>query len=165
LSGAPHEALVQAAFEQLKSTGSIKANTDRWLLSEFDATSGLSDAQRRLVARIEEAFLHAGVAAPSVAEVTGKSAAARESLQYLLENGRVVRLQTRERGSMLVLHAETIEAVREKISRRFPYPDQFAVKDARDLLGTTRKHVVPLLEHLDATGFTLRKGDMRQIRK
>lgn len=164
LDGATHEVLVQAACERLKSAGRIAASGDRWHLSEFDPTAGLSDAQRRLVARIEEVFAKSGVVSPSVSDVVGKNSAARESLQYLMETGRVVRLQTRDR-SMLALHASTLESVREQISRQFPYPDEFAVKDVRDLLGTTRKYVVPLLEHLDATGFTLRKGDMRHIRQ
>lgn len=33
-----------------------------------------------------------------------------------------------------------------------------------DLLGSTRKHITPLMEHLDAVGFTIRIGDTRQIR-
>jgi selenocysteine-specific elongation factor len=31
----------------------------------------------------------------------------------------------------------------------------------RDLLGTSRKYALPLLEHLDAAGFTKRRGDVR----
>ncbi|MGD8324432.1 MAG: selenocysteine-specific translation elongation factor [Gammaproteobacteria bacterium] len=165
LTGEPHEALVQAACERLKSTHEIKASGDRWHLSSFEPTAGLSDVQRRLVARIEAAFSRSGVVSPSIEEIVGTSTAARESLRFLMDSGRVVRLQTRDRKQMLVLHASAIQGVREQISRRFPYPDEFAVKDVRDLLGTTRKHVVPLLEHLDATGFTLRRGDMRRIRQ
>jgi selenocysteine-specific elongation factor len=164
LPGEPHEVLVHRACDRLKEAGSIRANGDRWHLSEFDPTAGLSETQRSLIARIEAVFAKSGVVSPSVSEVVGKSTAARESLRYLLETGKVVRLQIRGRD-MLALHSNTIEAVREQISRQFPFPEEFAVKDVRDLLGTTRKHVVPLLEHLDATGFTLRKGDMRHIRR
>jgi hypothetical protein len=32
-------------------------------------------------------------------------------------------------------------------------------------LGASRKYVIPLLEHLDKQGFTLRTGDQRAIRK
>ena len=35
------------------------------------------------------------------------------------------------------------------------------VDDVRDALGTSRKHVLPLLSHLDATGVTRRRGDLR----
>jgi len=35
------------------------------------------------------------------------------------------------------------------------------VAEVRDALGTSRKHVLPLLGHLDATGATRRRGDVR----
>jgi selenocysteine-specific elongation factor len=34
----------------------------------------------------------------------------------------------------------------------------------RDLIGLTRKYAVPLLEWFDATGITLRSGDVRVLR-
>lgn len=40
----------------------------------------------------------------------------------------------------------------------------FAASDVRDKLSTTRKFVIPLLEYFDATGFTLRQGDLRVIK-
>jgi selenocysteine-specific elongation factor len=40
-------------------------------------------------------------------------------------------------------------------------PEGFTVADARDALGITRKHAVPLLGHLDSIGVTRRRGDLR----
>jgi selenocysteine-specific elongation factor len=40
-------------------------------------------------------------------------------------------------------------------------PDGITVAEVRDALGTTRKHALPLLNHLDATGVTRRRGDLR----
>ena len=40
-------------------------------------------------------------------------------------------------------------------------PDGITVAQVRDALGTSRKHAVPLLAHLDATGVTRRRGDLR----
>jgi len=40
-------------------------------------------------------------------------------------------------------------------------PDGVTVSEVREALGATRKHVVPLLEHLDASGVTRRRGDVR----
>jgi len=34
----------------------------------------------------------------------------------------------------------------------------------RDELGTTRKYLIPLLEHFDATGLTVRHGERRTLR-
>jgi len=41
------------------------------------------------------------------------------------------------------------------------HPDGVTVSEVREAMGTTRKHVVPLLGHLDATGVTRRRGDVR----
>ncbi|HVF13744.1 MAG TPA: SelB C-terminal domain-containing protein, partial [Acidimicrobiales bacterium] len=41
------------------------------------------------------------------------------------------------------------------------HPEGVTVAQVRDALGTTRKHALPLLAHLDATGVTRRRGDLR----
>jgi len=40
-------------------------------------------------------------------------------------------------------------------------PDGVTVSEIREALGSTRKHVLPLLGHLDASGVTRRRGDVR----
>jgi selenocysteine-specific elongation factor len=40
-------------------------------------------------------------------------------------------------------------------------PTGVTVSEVREALGSSRKHAVPLLEHLDATGVTRRRGDVR----
>jgi selenocysteine-specific elongation factor len=41
------------------------------------------------------------------------------------------------------------------------HPEGVTVSVAREALGSTRKYVLPLLAHLDATGMTRRRGDVR----
>ncbi|TML37438.1 MAG: selenocysteine-specific translation factor, partial [Actinobacteria bacterium] len=40
-------------------------------------------------------------------------------------------------------------------------PQGVTVAEVRQALGTTRKYLLPLLGHLDATGVTRRRGDVR----
>lgn len=40
-------------------------------------------------------------------------------------------------------------------------PGGFTVSEARDALGSSRRHVLPLLAHLDSAGVTRRRGDLR----
>jgi selenocysteine-specific elongation factor len=40
-------------------------------------------------------------------------------------------------------------------------PEGVTVGEVREALGSTRKYVVPLLTHFDATGRTRRRGDLR----
>jgi selenocysteine-specific elongation factor len=41
---------------------------------------------------------------------------------------------------------------------------KITVAETRDLLGTSRRYVLALLEHLDASGVTRREGDYRVLR-
>jgi selenocysteine-specific elongation factor len=43
--------------------------------------------------------------------------------------------------------------------------EKITLAEVRDLLGTSRKYAQALLEHLDATGVTIRDGDYRRLRK
>jgi len=165
IGGGVHEALMRAACGSLAESSQIVAVGDAWRLASFDQGGRLNDSERKMAERIEAIFLKSGIASQSLAEIVSQMPAARETLRYLIDTGRVVRLQTRDRKDQRALHADTIADVQARIRNRYPCPAEFAVSDIRDLFDTTRKHVVPLLEHLDATGFTLRKGDMRQIRQ
>ena len=41
------------------------------------------------------------------------------------------------------------------------HPEGVSVSDVRTALGTSRKYAMPLLAHMDATGMTRRRGDLR----
>jgi selenocysteine-specific elongation factor len=51
----------------------------------------------------------------------------------------------------------------ETLRRSFPDGRPFAVTEAKEALGTTRRTAIPLLEHLDRTGVTVRLGDLRRL--
>jgi selenocysteine-specific elongation factor len=42
---------------------------------------------------------------------------------------------------------------------------QISVAEARDLFNTSRKYILPLMEHLDTSGMTVRDGDFRRLKK
>jgi len=54
-----------------------------------------------------------------------------------------------------------VDAARRLLAERFAITDTVSVGDARELLGSTRKYVVPLMEWFDANGVTRRRGDSR----
>ena len=65
----------------------------------------------------------------------------------------------------MALHRDTLQDVERLLQVNYPYPQDFAVSEVRDLLAATRKYVVPLMEHLDATGVTIRTGNVRRLRE
>jgi len=61
------------------------------------------------------------------------------------------------------LGSSTLEVAVAALRRSFPGGRPFAATEAREALGTTRRTAIPLLEHLDRTGVTVRTGDLRRL--
>jgi selenocysteine-specific elongation factor len=61
--------------------------------------------------------------------------------------------------------ADTLAALREKITAHGrARGGAIDIPALRDELATTRRYLIPLLEHFDATGLTVRHGDRRTLR-
>src|SRR5438270_9672687 len=80
----------------------------------------------------------------------------RAELRELVRRGLVV-----ERDGAYFAPGAIEEAGRRVAALLATTPDGVTVAQVRDALGTTRKHALPLLTHLDATGVTRRRGDVR----
>ena len=63
-----------------------------------------------------------------------------------------------------VYRGADIAAIRARLEAALASRGQLTVAEFRTLTGTTRKFAVPLLEFFDATGVTLRSGDVRSLR-
>ncbi|MEX1006852.1 MAG: selenocysteine-specific translation elongation factor [Acidimicrobiia bacterium] len=61
----------------------------------------------------------------------------------------------------IVFTASAVDRARELVRERLGAHGTISVGDARDLLDSSRKYVVPLLEHFDREGVTRRRGDVR----
>jgi len=85
---------------------------------------------------------------------------ARKALVKLVASGSIVRL-----GGDLHFSAPAVAEAREKIVGYLREHGEIAPKDARDITGSSRKFIVPLLEYFDAQGVTKREGDSRRLGK
>src|SRR5579884_1137639 len=63
-----------------------------------------------------------------------------------------------------VYRATQIEQIRARVERFLRANAQMTMAQFRDLIGTSRKYAVPLLEWFDARGVTVRSGDFRMLR-
>lgn len=79
-----------------------------------------------------------------------------EIRRYLQKTGVIV-----EVSDDLFFHKDAISRARELIREYILEHGSITSGQARDLLGSSRKFVIPLLEYLDAQGFTVRKGNER----
>jgi selenocysteine-specific elongation factor len=113
-------------------------------------------AQQQLVERLLRQFNQSPYTPPVYAEA--ENIVGPEVLASLIEQGRLVKL-----GDGILFLRETHD---EAIARLVAYLRQhgkMTAAEARDVLGTTRKYVLPLLEHMDEQHITRRKGDERVL--
>ena len=94
-----------------------------------------------------------------LAPMLGTSEALIGKLQSLLvDRGELVRLTP----DVVLLEEAILEAVR-RLAAHHETAGPFSAAEAKDLLGTTRKFAIPLLEYLDKQGWTRRREDRREM--
>ena len=94
-----------------------------------------------------------------LAPMLGTSEALIGKLQSLLvDRGELVRLTP----DVVLLEEAILEAVR-RMAAHHETAGPFSAAEAKDLLGTTRKFAIPLLEYLDKQGWTRRREDRREM--
>ncbi len=82
----------------------------------------------------------------------------RQAFETLLASGALVTIGED------VYRCEQLADVRAKLEAALRRDKQLTMAAFRDLIGTSRKFAVPLLEWFDATGVTIRSGDVRVLR-
>jgi selenocysteine-specific elongation factor len=83
---------------------------------------------------------------------------AGEVWDALVENGAIVRI-----SAGVFLHQDAIAEAVERVRAYLTENGAMTASQFRDLLGTTRKYAVPLLEYLDAQRITRRRDDLREL--
>ena len=157
------EALTTAVLRDLAATGEATQAGTLWRKADFDPARNETETARRL----EQMFRRAGLNPPDEAEAIGRDLRRREALTYLVGAGAVIRAIDRVQRRAVLFHKEAVADARTRLARAFPEaatPESgFLAREAGSTLGISRKFSIPLLEHLDATGFTRRAGDRRVI--
>jgi len=154
-----------AVLDHWKRSGKIMMKHDFVYLPEKPrALSGvLADAVKAL----ENAFLSSGFSPPSPEQALRmvkehypviKDRDLQEVFSMLVREGVLIRA-TKD----LFFHSENVKEAKSLIARQIQALGSITVAQARDLLRTSRKFALPLLEHLDGTGFTRRVGDERKL--
>jgi selenocysteine-specific elongation factor len=155
--------LVGLVERDLAARGAIRLAGSLVSLPSHDPFAALSPEALARLARIEAFLRDGGVSPPDAARLTDPDGADQPLLDLLVESGRAVRLRNVALRQTLVFHRDALAAARESLSDAFPNGAPFATGEARERLGTSRKFIVPLLEHFDALGWTLREGDLRRL--
>jgi selenocysteine-specific elongation factor len=95
---------------------------------------------------------------PPIDEVARDAGADPRDLAALVQEGRIVRIGD------VVFSSGAVEGAIAALRSGHLAGRPFTAAEARDLLGTTRRYVIPLLEHLQRTGITTFDGDVHRLR-
>jgi selenocysteine-specific elongation factor len=156
------EALLVRVLAEFVENGRLAARGGYY--ATLDYQPALSPSQRDLFDHLvprKEVQPFAPVPFSDVADAVKRSEVegAAQALDTLLARGALVKV-----GGDLYRGSQ-IAAIRARVQRYLLDNEHMTAAAFRDLLGTTRKYAVPLLEWLDARGVTLRVGDYRTLRK
>ena len=86
-------------------------------------------------------------------------AASQRALRFLIETGEVVEVSTE-----IVMSAASVAQASAQVRGFIGQHGPATVSELRQVVGASRRIVVPLLEYLDRTFVTLRQGDKRTLR-
>ena len=84
----------------------------------------------------------------------------RAVLELLADRGQAHRVSPE-----LFLTEESFQRARAAVVANCQKHGSLDIPSLRDELATSRKYLIPLLEHLDATGVTMRQGANRVLKK
>ncbi|MBN1421268.1 MAG: selenocysteine-specific translation elongation factor [Planctomycetes bacterium] len=123
----------------------------------------LPEAERRAKDEILRRHRENLFAPPRLDEISAglgiPAALAADLAELLIEEGALARI----REDVLLAAEAWPEAVR-RVRERLAGGKTATAAEIRDLLGTSRKFVIPILEALDRAGITARRGDLRVLR-
>ena len=114
----------------------------------------------RVLALLEEAGFQPPLAG-ALPERVGASRADFDRVMELLTDQGLVR----HIGKDLYLAAAMVERARAEVVENCDRHGHLEIPELRDLLGTTRKFLIPLLEYFDAQGLTHRQGAHRVLKR
>lgn len=143
--------------------GTVRAAGDRVSAAHFrPASSGPLARARRLVVEKLTAGRFSPPTAGELIEEVVRAGVEREHaadlLETLAQEGEIVRI-----SGELYLAPEVYRELCAMVTEYLRRHGSMTAAQFRDLLGTTRKYAIPLLEHLDAARVTRRSGDLRLL--
>src|SRR5438552_1199255 len=143
-----------ALLERLVAHGRIAERGSALALPSHVPT--LTSAQESAWARARAALGREPLQPPSPAQLESEYGLDRELIAALAERGDLIRI-----GTEAVFLPDAVARFAETVVTELAQTRTITVARARDLTGSSRKHVLPLLGFLDDRGLTRRSGDDR----
>ncbi len=150
--------LADAVVAALRDAGSIEL--DGSIVRRRSFRPALSPAEASLADALRTALTQAGPRGLTAEELKQHVPAdrVRELAEFEVRTGTVVRI-----GRDRYVDAESLGRLRGIIVGLIAEKGHATPAEIREVTGLTRKYLIPVLEWMDASGFTVRDGDVRRI--
>ena len=144
----------------LAREGRVTIRGDKLLLDA--AVDDLSEADRGLMERIEQAYEETGFRSPRPADLPGElgaSAAATDRLlDHLCDGGRLVRL-----NKNVVLSSDALRRAQDMVVASIKEKGSLDSADFKHHIESSRKYALAILDYLDTRKVTVRVGNDRKL--
>jgi Elongation factor SelB, winged helix. len=128
------------------------------MLGEFEAQP--NEEQLRMIEQFMGIMNDNPFAPPALDEIRQplqvNEAEFNEIVNYLINGGQLLKI-----NQEIYFTSQAIERGKEILNNYFAGEKELSLAIARDLLNTTRKYALPLIEYYDKIRFTRRIGDIR----
>jgi selenocysteine-specific elongation factor len=153
--------VIDRAFEHLFATASITQEQERISLSE--RAPRLSESEQRVADQLTQIYLKAEYVTPRPDELPALTGLKQEEIDELLIHlcHRNLLIEIADR---IFLHSIHLEQSRHVLCNHLEKHGRIRLAEYKDLLNTSRKFALPLLEHWDKAGVTKRIGDDRVLK-
>jgi selenocysteine-specific elongation factor len=162
LPGNAASALFALALDRLAARGEIAREGELVRSASFAPTLG--PREQRLAARLRESARDAGLAPRTLreweSELAAPEAQLREVLAHLEREGALVRAP-----GELWFDASAVAALRAELVAYLEAHGEIGTAAYKELIGTTRKFAVPLMELFDGEHLTVRRGEVRILKR
>jgi selenocysteine-specific elongation factor len=154
--------LFEVTVGLLVKEGRLAERGQRLALAEHRQT--IAEQDRQLIDAVESLFREGRFAPPSVDEAVERTRVPRDqvdrAIKALIETDRLVRVP-----EGLLFHCEAVEKARELLVAFIQKEGRLESVKFKYLLGTTRKFAIPLLDHFDRIGLTVRRNNTRYLKR
>ena len=155
------QAVADAILAALAREGKIKAVADRYALADFAVH--LTKRQSAIREKLLQTYRKAGLEVPGLDEVIASFPPAeqgdcRQVVESLVSGGGLVMLTPQ-----LCLHSQVYAQVCDKTRDFMAEHQELTLAEFRDLLGTSRKYALAVLEYYDKNKILKKDGDIRRL--
>jgi selenocysteine-specific elongation factor len=151
-----NQALAELILTQLEREGIIEVKAERIKLSA--RLDDMGDWKRRIEAVYRESEYQPPGLEELKSRVGGEVSWVNDFLSTLVDDGLLVRV-----APGMCFHKEVVDRSVQILADYLKSHPGITVSEFRKLLGTSRKYALPLLQHFDSTGITVRDGDIRRM--